>query len=118
VVDPRFKPGPFQGSVGGVRPFLAPGFQQFLSVPVAVFWAETFRGDVSSGEKNVGVRVFSVLIVERHVCDHAAIHELLFHEGPDQLFPVTFLQLLGKRDFHLAGDLGIFALFSAFHFVP
>jgi hypothetical protein len=56
--------------------------------------------------------------MKRHICDHAMVHELLFHKSPYQFLPVFDLQFLGKGNLDFTGNLGIFALFGGFYGVP
>jgi hypothetical protein len=118
VINPRFQTRPLQGEVGAFGPFLPPGLKQFLLVPVPVLPHEAPWGNVPGGEQDVGVGVLALLLVKRHIRDHAASHELLFHESPNQFFPVVKGQFLGKGNLNLAGYLGIFSFFGTFDFVP
>ena len=70
----------------------------------------------------MGVRVFvlsvSGTLMDGHICHQSTAHKPLSHVVDNQLALRLAVELHGKSDVKLTGNLGVFASFGIFHLVP
>ena len=122
MVDARVDVEFGQALIGDLRPAFAPALDHLRAVPVPHLRAKTVLVYRAHGQHDMGMRFGHAVLghVPMHIeiGDHAPVHELSLHEVAGQLDPLSLGHLAGKREFHLAGKLGVLADLEGFNIVP
>ena len=121
-VDVEFRQ-PFVGEFG---PAFPPALDHLGAVPVPDLRAETvlvpIHADLAHGQHDMGMgfghAVFGHVPMHVEIGDHAPVDEFCPHEVASELDSLSFGHLAGKREFDLAGQLGIFPDFERLDIVP
>ena len=122
MVDPGFDAVLFQCGVHASRPGFAPFLDQSLIVPLPDLVAEAIGIDMAKGEHDV--RMFVALVtllpgrVHRTIGHHAKADKFIADEAYQHGATLLVRELEWQRNFDLAHELGILALFDSLYCVP
>ena len=70
------------------------------------------------GQHDMGMRIVTVRVVNRHIRAHTLVHKLLLNELRQQIDPFVLAQFNRQGGDELAGQSAVFRFFSFFHCVP
>ena len=126
MVDARVDVEFGQPFVGKLRPAFAPALDHLGAVPVPHLRAEAvlvaIHADLAHGQHDMGMgfghAVFGHVPMHVEIGDHAPVDEFCPREVASELNSLSLGHLAGKREFDLAGQLGIFADFERLDIVP